>query len=200
MVDVSFKISSPVPLDDPYMVVLVEFQQRGAKPGEVSLLIHGEGLDPITAKPKYIRIREGGMPIGFKFLRHEVHIYNRGKEVATNASAKRVELNRDEARQYLVLEYLAANKDATQPASALPGSLTPAARTRLSGEQLQTTCYVKVGADGALLGVFRDEAANFQLGDDELKAVLADAFFRPALVKGKAVAGVARVRPADLIL
>lgn len=200
MVDVSFRVSSPEILDDPYMVVLVDFQPRGAKPGDVSQLIHAEGLDPIGPEPKYIRIREGGMPTGFKFLRYEVRIYNRGKEVATNASAKRVELSRDEARLYLVYEYLAANKNETRPASALPGSLPPAARSRLTGQQLQTTCYVKVAPDGALRGIFHDEAASLQLADDELKAVLTDAFFRPALVKGKAVEGMARVRPADLIL
>jgi hypothetical protein len=200
MIDVSFRVSSPEVLDDPYMVVLVEFQPRNSKPGESSQLIHATALDPIGPDPKYIRVREGGMPVGFKILHYEVHIYNRGKEVATNASNKRVELSRDEARQYLVYEYLAANKDASRPASALPGSLPPAARSRLTGEQLQSTCYVRVAADGTFLGVYRDEAANLQLSDEQLKAVLADAFFKPALVKGKAVEGVARVRPVDLIL
>jgi len=200
MLDVSFRVSSPEVLDDPYMVVLVDLQPRDAKPGEFRQLIHAEALEPIGPTPKYIRVREGGMPVGFKILRYEVRIFNRGKEVATNASSKRVELNHDEARQYLIMEYLAANKDATRPASALAGCLPPAARDRLTGAQLQGTCYVRVAADGSVAGIFHDEGATVRLADETLIAVLSEAFFKPALMKGKPVVGMARVRPVDLIL
>jgi len=198
LVDVSFKISSPVPLDDPYMVVLVEFQPRGAKPGEISLLIHGKGLEPITEKPKYVRMREGGMPMGFKYLRHEVHIYNRGKEIASNTSSKRVELNRDEARQYLLLEHMAANKKATLSAAAVPGSLSPEARLRLQPGQVQRICYVRVSKDGSPEGVFADAAGTQPLPDAELSAALAAAYYKPALVEGQPTEGVASVRLADV--
>ena len=200
LVDVSFKISSPVLLDDPYMVVLVEFQLRDAKPGETATLIHAKALDPIGPEPKYIRVREGGMPVGFKFLRHQVHIYNRGKEVATSESWKRVAVSRDEARQYLLIEHLAANKGATVPASAVVGSLPPETRVRLAPDQLQQVCYVRVSREGKLLGVFVDEGASLPLPDAAVTAVLAEAFFKPALAQGKPMEGVVRVRLADLTL
>jgi len=200
MVDVSFRISSPEPLDDPYMVVLVEFQPRGAKPGESSLLIHAKALDPIDAKPKYIRVREGGMPVGFKFLRHEVHIYNRGREVATNASSKRVELTREEARLYLVIEHIGANKGATQVAEAVRGSLSPAIRSRLRPDQLENVSYVRVSKDGVPLGVYVDESASLPVSDEDLVAAVKDAFFKPALHDGKPVDGVVRVRLGELTL
>lgn len=198
LVDVSFKISSPVPLDDPYMVVLVEFQPRGAKPGEVSMLIHGKALEPITAKPKYIRVREGGMPTGFKYLRHEVHIYNRGKEIASNTSSKRVELNRDEARQYLLLEHMAANKKASVAAAPVPGSLSPEVRLRLQPAQVQRTCYVRVSKEGIPEGVFADASASQSLPDAELSAALAAAYYKPALIDGQPTEGVASVRLVDV--
>lgn len=200
LVDVSFKISSPVPLDDPYMVVIVEFSPRGAKPGEISTLIHAKGLDPIGAEPKYIRIREGGLPVGFKYLRHEVHIYNRGREVATSESSKRVELSADEARQYLLIEHLAAHKDATLPPQPVAGSLPATVRQSVSAEQLNRPCYARVSADGALLGLFADEGVSLPLADDALVAAFAGAIFKPALAKGKPMNGVARVRLADLAL
>lgn len=200
LVDISFKISSPVPLDDPYMVVLVEFSERGAKAGQTSLLIHAKGLDPIGAKPKYVRIREGGMPVGFKFLRQEVHIYNRGKEVATNASSKRVALSREEAHQYLLLEHLAANKNATVPPTAVAGSLPPTVRQRLAPDQLERVCFVRVTKDGALVGVYVDEGASLPLPDTQITGALAETLFQPALANGKPVEGVARVRLADLLL
>jgi hypothetical protein len=200
MVDVSFRISSPEPLDDPYMVVLVEFQPRGAKPGESSLLIHAKALDPIDTKPKYIRVREGGMPVGFKFLRHEVHIYNRGREVATNVSSKRVELTREEARLYLVIEHIGANKGATQVAEAVRGSLSPAIRSRLRPDQLENVSYVRVSKDGVPLGVYVDESASLPVSDEDLVAAVKDAFFKPALHDGKPVDGVVRVRLGELTL
>jgi hypothetical protein len=200
LVDVSFKISSPEPLDDPYMVVLVEFQPRGAKPGDNSLLIHAKALDPIGPEPKYIRIREGGMPVGFKYLRHEVHIYNRGREVATNVSSRRVELSRDEAREYLLIEYLGSNKDATVPAAAVAGSLPASVRGRVSAEQLNRTCYARIAKDGRLTGLFADEAASLPIADADFAGLFADALYKPALAQGKPMDGVVRVKLADLIL
>lgn len=200
LVDVSFKISSPEPLDDPYMVVFVEFEPRGAKPGEKSTLIHAKALDPIGAEPKYVRIREGGMPVGFKYLRHEVHIYNRGREVATNASSKRVELSRDEAREYLLIDHLGANKDATVPPAPVVGSLPASVRGRVSPEQLQRTCYARIAKDGRLLGLFADEAASLPVADPDLTSLFADALYKPALARGRPMDGVVRLKLADLIL
>lgn len=200
LVDISFRISSPEPLDDPYMVVFVEFQLRGAKPGETSRLIHAKALDPIGPDPKYIRIREGGMPVGFKYLSHEVHIYNRGREVATNVSARRVELSREEARQFVLLEHLAAGKDATVPPAPVAGSLPGSVRRRVGPEQLTRVCYARVAKDGQLQGVFADEGASLPVADPDLVALFADALYKPALVRGKPADGVVRVRLSDLAL
>jgi hypothetical protein len=200
MIDVSFKISSPEVLDDPYMVVLVEFQLRDAKPGQTSQLIHAKALDPIGPTPKYIRVREGGMPVGFKYLRHEVRIYNRGREVATNASSKRVELSRDEAREYLLFEHLSAHKDATVPPAPVAGSLPRSARDRLNPEQLNRVCYARIAKDGRLLGVFVDEGASLPLTDPVIAETCADALFKPALAQGKPMDGVVRFRLAELTL
>jgi hypothetical protein len=200
LVDVSFRISSPQVLDDPYMVVLVEFQLRDAKPGETALLIHAKALDPIGPEPKYVRVREGGMPVGFKFLRHQVHIYNRGREVATSESSKRVALSRDDARAYLVIEHLTAHKAGTVPATAVPGSLSPETRARLTPQQLQQVCYVRVSREGKALGAFVDESGSLPLGDSVMTTALGEAFFRPAVADGKPMEGIVRVRLADLTL
>jgi hypothetical protein len=196
-VEASFKISSPVELTDPYMVLVFKVLEREAKPGEESTLIYAKSLEPITSKPRYIRVREGGMPRGFKFLECQVHIYNRGKEVATNVSPKRVELTRDEARQYILIEHIGANKGATVPAMPAPGGLRPGDRERLTLEQLARTSYVKVSEEGTLLAAYADEACAIQLEDPAMVAVLGEVFYRPALVNGKPVAGVARVRLSD---
>jgi hypothetical protein len=196
--EVSFKISSPVELDDPHMVVLFKFRERDAKPGTEGLLIHAEALDPIGPRPKYIRVRQAGLPRGFKYLDSEVHIFNRGEEVATNASPRRVELTREEAQQYLVIEHLGANKDGTVPAIVVAGTLPPERLKTLTLDQLNRTYYAKIGPDGSVLGLFADESCHLQLDDTGALAAVNAVFFKPALVKGKPVEGVARVRLGEI--
>lgn len=198
--EVSFHISSPVELDDPYLVILFKFLEHDAKPGDEGMLIYAKALDPIGPKPKYIRLREGGLPKGFKYVDSQVHIYNHGREVATNVSTNRVELTRGEARQYFLAEHLGANKRATVPASAVRGTLPRTRRTELSLDQLNRTYYAKITAEGLLAAVYADEACNLLVEDAALTTLLADAFYKPALVQGKPVAGVARIRLAELML
>lgn len=192
--EVSFKVSSPVELDDPHLVVLFKFQARDAKPGEEGMVIHAQSLDPIGPKPRFVRVRQAGLPRGFKFLDCEVHIFNRGIEVATDASSKRLELTREEARQYVVIEHLGAHKGATVPAAAVAGTLAPGRLKELSVDQLNRLYYAKVGADGALLGLFADEACSLQVEDAATIALASDVLYKPALHEGRPVAGVARLR------
>jgi hypothetical protein len=196
--EASFKISSPVELDDPHMIVLFRFQERDAKPGEMGMLIHAEAIDPIGPKPKYIRVRESGLPRGFKYLNSEVHIYNRGEEVATNASTKRVELTRAEAQQYIVIDHIGTNKGATVAASAARGTFPRELRRDLTLDQLNRIFYAKVSADGGLLGAYADEGCNLKLDDSATLAALEQVFFKPALVKGKPVEGTARVQLGEI--
>ncbi len=196
--EVSFKISSPVELDDPHMVILFKFQDRDAKAGTEGMLIHAESLDPIGSKPKYIRIRKAGLPKGFKYLDCEVHIFNRGEEVATNASPKRVELTRDEAQQYLLIEHMGANKDATVPAAGVPGTVATTRFKELTLDQLNRTYYAKIGPDGSVLGLFTDENCNLKIDHETTLSIVSEVFFKPALVKGKPVEGVARVRLGEI--
>jgi hypothetical protein len=195
--EVSFKVSSATPLDRPYMVVLFRFHDPAAKPGVNGMVIHAQALDPIDASPRYVRVLRGGLPPGFKPVDCSVHLYNRGAEVGTNVSDKRVELTRDEARQYLVMEHLGAHKGETLPAGLVAGSLSRETRQKLTPTQVTQTFYAKVAADGALQGAFADEACATPLGDAGIDAALREAFFVPAVQQGKAAAGVARVRLAD---
>jgi hypothetical protein len=195
--EVAFKVSSAVELDRPYMVVLFRFHDPAAKPGTNGLVIHAQAMDPIDSKPRYVRVLRGGLPPGFEFVDCTVHIYNRGEEVATNLSAKRVDLTRAETQMYMVMEHLGAHKGATLPAILVPGSLRRAQRQGLSSAQLTRTFFAQVAPDGALLGAFADEACVTPLNDPAAEAALREVFFVPALDQGKPVAGVARVRFAD---
>lgn len=196
--EVSFKISSTIELDDPHMIILFRFQDRDAKPGDVGMLIHAQEIEPIGPEPKYIRVRESGLPTGFKYLDCQVHIYNRGEEVATNASAKRVELSRAEAQQYHVIDHIGANKGATVPASVVGGTLLREQRRHLTLDQLNRTFYARISPDGTLLGAFADEDCSLSLEDGPILAALQEVFFKPALKQGKPVEGVARIQLGEI--
>ena len=196
--EVSFKVSSPVELEHPYMVILFKFHAPDAKPGTDGLVIHAQVLDPIDANPRYVRVLKGGLPVGFKMVDCTVHIYNRGTEVATNVSAKRVEMTRDETQQYVVMEHIGAHKGATLPAAAVVDSLPRAQRQALSPEQLKRRLYVKVSKEGLPLGAFADESCSNRVDDSGTVAALNEVLFTPALEQGKAVEGVARVRLGDI--
>jgi len=196
--EVSFKISSPVELTDPYMVVLFKFRERDAKPGQDGLMIHAKSLGPIGPKPKYFHVLEGGMPRGFKYLDCEVRIYDRGREIATNTSPKRVELTRADAQKYLLIDHLVANKNATVAATMVRGTLPQDQRQRLSLEQLARTFHAKVGLGGKLLGLYEDEACGTRVEDAAVLAAASEVFFVPALEKGKPVEGTVRVRLGEI--
>ena len=196
--EVSFKVSSPVELDHPFMVILFKFHEPSAKPGTDGLVIHAQTLDPIGAVPHYVRVLKGGLPVGFKFVDCTVHIYNRGTEVATNLSSKRVEMTHAETQQYVVMEHIGAHKGATLPAAAVIDSLPRAQRQALLPEQLKRRLYVKVSKDGLLLGAYTDEACTMPLDEATATTALSEVLFTPALQQGKPVEGVARLRLGDI--
>ena len=192
--EVTFKVSSPVELESPYMMVLFHFHDPAAKPGVDGMVIHLQALEPIGARPRYVRVLKGGLPIGFKFVDCAIHVYNRGREVATNLSTDRVEMNRGETQQYILMEYVGTHKGADASASGVPGSLPLEQRRQLASDQLSRPLYVKVREDGTPLAVFADESCNLLLQDPATTDALTHAFFLPALQQGKPVEGVARVR------
>jgi hypothetical protein len=196
--EVAFKVSSPVEIESPYMVILFRFHDPAAKPGVDGMLIHLQAIDPIDAKPRYIRVLKGGLPTGFKFVDCSVHLYNRGRELASNLSSNRVEMTRSETQQYIVMEHVGSHKAATAAAAAVRGTLPRGRRESLSHDQLTRIIYVKVSPDGTPLGIFANESCELQMDDAGTSAAVNDMFFRPALQQGKPVEGVARVRLAEL--
>jgi len=196
--EVSFKISSPVELERPYMIILFKFHDPAAKPGVNGLIIHAQALDPIDAQPRYVRVLRGGLPLGFAFVDCAVHIYNRGREVATNHSEMRTELTRVDTRKYLVGSHLGAHKGATLPAAAVPGTLPRALRGSMTLDQLTRYVYARIGRDGALLGAFTNAECTAPLENPTVLAALGEIFFVPALEAGKPADGVAQVRFADI--
>ena len=108
--DVTFQVSSPKPLSSPYVVILAEYREHNEKPGAAHNWIYAQELAPISSEPRKVHILQGGLPQGFELLKLQLHLYNRGRELATNVADKQVALTREEAVQYLLIDYLGSHK------------------------------------------------------------------------------------------
>jgi hypothetical protein len=196
--EVTFEVSSEKPLNDPYVLLIARFHERDAKPGSSRNWIYAKALEPIDQKPRKVRIMQGGFPQGFELEKFQVHLYDHGLELATNVAERRVPLTRDEAFQYVLIDYTSQHKGASLPATPAMGKLPADLRTRLGSGQLTQFFFVKVSKDGLPVETFIDESCSHKVEDPYLQSVIRDIRFNPALDKGQPVEGIARLRFADL--
>ena len=191
-VEVTFNVSSPTPLKEPYVVLVAQYHDPSEPGNTAHNWIYARALEPIDAKPRSVHFLQGGFPAGFKLEKLQVHLYNRGRELATNVADKRVPLTYDEAFTYVVIQYLATHKGASLPATPALAKITDETRSRL-GDQFTRTYFVKVSKDGIPQAAYLDEPCAQKVADPYLNAVINDVRFNPALEKGQPVAGVARL-------
>ncbi|HVZ64529.1 MAG TPA: hypothetical protein VG936_08150 [Lacunisphaera sp.] len=198
-VSIRFTVSSENYLEKPYLVVITRFHTPDDKPGQARNAVYARALNPIGGKLTKIDVLQGGMPRGFEIEEAQVHLYNDGREIPTEVSPKRVPLSRDEAFEYLKIEYLAAHKGDTLTATAALGRPTKDQRLLLTPNQWKDFYYAKVSEDGVPVGTFTDEACT-QPAEGPVGELAKNVRYYPALDKGRRVAGTARLRFAELPL
>jgi hypothetical protein len=189
--DVEFDISSVHPLQHPYIVTITRIKTPGNNPGYVQNHIYARALDPIDARVSHVQFSEEGFPFEYDIVDFQVHIYDRGVEVATNLAKNRVELTRDEAFLYVKMEYLDAHKGETLPAVAVMGKLPAELPNRIARGEYTATYYVQVSKDGLGHEVYSDRGCSHKVSDPFLATVVEGLRFKPALERGKPVEGVA---------
>ncbi len=196
--EVDFTVSAPGPLANPYVVLLAQYHDPSEPQGTAHNWIYAQALDAINDRPRTVHILKGGFPPGFVLEKMSVHLYAHGREVATTVAEKRLELTRDEAFQYTVIDYLANHRDSTLPPALALARPPPDLPARLRKGDFAPTCYVKVDKDGLPGEAFTDAACRHRAEDPYLQAAIRDLRFTPALLKGKPVAAVALVDLTDL--
>ena len=198
--DVTFEVSSERPLNNPYVVTVTRFHPSESDPGHLQTLIYAKALNPIDAHAQSVHLTEGGFPAGFGVQDFQVHLYNRGEEVATTVSARRVPLTRDEAFEYVRMEYLAAHKGETlQPTPAM-GRLPSDLPKLLAEGKYRETYYVRVSRDGLGGEPFLDPSCTRRADDPYLQSVVRSIRFKPALENGTPVEGVAPLNLGQLAI
>jgi len=198
-ISVTFEVSAEQPLNHPYVAVVTEFSEPGAKAKEVRNWIYAKELNPIEAKPTRIKILQGGLPPGFTLVNYSVHLFNNGTEVATNVSSKRVPLTREEAFDFTVLGYVSSHKGATLAPAPTMLKLPPDLRERVRAGQYADPLFVVVAKSGRPLEAFLDEAHSHKVDDPYLSAIVKDLRFTPALASGLPVESTAEVHLNKLL-
>ena len=196
--DVDFEIASARPLKNPYIVTMARIKTPGSKPGYVQNHIYARALDPIDQHFSHVHFSEEGFPPEYELVEFQVHIYDRGVEIATNLAANRVELTRDEAFEYVKMEYVSAHKGDTLPAVAVMGKLPAELPNRIATGKYTETYFVQVNKDGLGREVYEDRLCSKKVDDAFLATVVAGLRFKPALASGTPVDGVAALNLTKL--
>lgn len=196
--DVDFDIASAHPLKNPYIVTMARIRTPGSKPGYVQNHIYARALDPIDEHFSHVHFSEEGFPFEYELVDFQVHLYDRGVEIATNLAANRVELTRDEAFEYVKMEYVSAHKGETLPAVAVMGRLPAELPNRIATGKYTGTYFVQVNKDGLGREVYEDRLCTKKVDDAFLASVVAGLRFKPALSGGTPVDGVASLNLTKL--
>ena len=191
-VEVRFEVASAAYLEKPYVVVITRFHTRDDKPGVARNAVYAKALNAIGAQPTKVELLHGGFPPGFEIEDLQVHLYNEGKEIPTEVAQKRVPLSRDEAFEYLQIDYFRGHKDDTLPATPAVGRPDRPELTRLGSKQSNAVYYVKVDKKGRPGGAYVDEDCS-QPADVAVAALAGAVRYYPALEHGKTVDGVAHL-------
>jgi hypothetical protein len=191
--DVDFVITSSKPLYNPYVVTITRFHPKNEKPGVVQNLVYAEALNPIGVHPLRVHLAEEGFPFDYEVVDFQLHLYDRGAEVATSMSNDRVEMTRDEAFQYVKMEYMDSHRGSTLPPTPAMGILPAALPARLAAGDYASPFFVKVSREGTGDEIYADRACSKRIDDPFLESVMRNIRFKPALAHGRTVPGVAEV-------
>jgi hypothetical protein len=153
VLELTFEISSLVPIAEAYIVVMGVVTQQE----EEGIMTFHQVIGAIGPEPRNIKVRKTGFDPGFTIKDINVHVYTNGKEIATNRSEKNFALTREQAREYLLLTHIAQHKRETIGAQPVWTLAPPALLANKSGESFNYPVIVNVDADGSIISIHETE-------------------------------------------
>ncbi len=154
VLELTFEISSVVPIADAYIVVMGLVTQEE----EEGITTFHQNIGAIGPEPRNIRVRKTGFQPGFTIKDVSIHVYTHGKEIATNRSEKNFALTRDQAREFLLLSHIAQHKHETVAAQPVWSLAPPALLANKSGQAFNYPVVVNIDADGSIISIHETEA------------------------------------------
>ncbi|MEZ5276916.1 MAG: hypothetical protein R3F07_11100 [Opitutaceae bacterium] len=194
---VSFKLSSAHALPTLYAVLITDYRDP-ARSGDVLRKFHLQTIDGISAEPKEITLLQEGFPPGFQVEDSDIYLYSMGREIPTNLSEKQVALTRDEAMQYLILEYMIGHKDATLPPRPMWVWMPPEVKTLIRESETNPVVRLDLDVKGRVINLVVDSEGEEGIAP-EITAAFRDFRFYPAFENGRPIEGSYTLRPKELL-
>lgn len=192
-----FTLASNKYIHEPYIVIITTGRAPD-HPDQEFDSIYAKSLESIaSSKPRSFHIRQNGLPPGYKLARTQFHLYSGNQEIATSLSEKRLSLTKDQAVQYLIVQYVVDHKTETLPAKPALIKFPSDFSTKISPEQLKQRFVLTIDSSGSVTKVALLDEGNRPV-DEYAESVMKSFYFYPALLKGKPVEGQLKVRFSDL--
>ena len=169
---------------------MTRIHEPGSPAGSFRNVVSARALEPVTSKVTKVHYEQIGFPLGYQLEGHEIHLYDNGREVATNLSPKRQVLTFDQAFAYVRDKYIEAHKTKTVPALAVMGDLPRDFSAQVATGKYAAPVYVTVSKEGLGHEAFSDLACKSRINDPYLETVVRSIRFQPALEAGKPVEGI----------
>jgi len=192
-VEVSFDVSSAEPLEHAYVVVVANYGAGTAGARQVAV----QPLDRIDRQPRRVRLSHVMAVAGFEFQNFDIGLYADGEEIATNLSAKRVDLTADEAYQVFLSHYLAENAKATRAPAAMLMKPRTVFRRQIARDEVNRPIHANVDKSGALVRISVDEVGADR-APPAIETAMRSVRFVPALRNGTPVDGQVTFTLAEL--
>lgn len=196
-VTVTFRLSSPKPLGAGFVALITEYRAGGPN-GTVQHGVSVEEFGKLDAKPRKFTMRQNTLPGAWERIEHRVAVFADGQEVATNLSERRTDVNREEAHQFFLLQYLLAHKGQTRGPSTIPMMPLQQLQAAARNVELPKEIFVKVDKTGNLLSLSGDRQGGSKV-PPACEEFLENFRFLPALENGQPVEGSARLALADIL-
>ncbi len=194
-VEMSFDVSSAVPLENAFVVVVANY--ASASGDKIAHAVAAQQLDQVGSQPRTVRVTHAASVAGLEFKKFDIGLFANGQEVATNLSGHRMALTPETAYEYCFLNYLVANKGKTLPPATLLMASRMQVRREISQAPTGQVVYATVDKKGSLVSLTNDEAGHDQV-PTEVAVALHNVRFIPALDNGSPVDGRLKLNLATL--
>ena len=188
-VQVSFEISSPTPIADAYVVAIMRITVDGDF-HDTSFYRH---VGPVDASPRKVKFLQAGLPSDFEIVDARVHLYWHGEEIPTNMSEKNYAVTAGEAKMYLQTDHLGRHRFDAAAASPAWSIVPPALLAAKNPAEYDIPVTVELDAEGQLVSI---QTGNLVVPAN-VRSVVEQMTFVPAVERGKGVAATLTVNPAD---
>jgi hypothetical protein len=187
--DVSLRISSPVPLEEAYLFISIRLLVEG-RLRDTSFYRHVNSVGP---KPRKIGFILHDFPAGFEIREAKIYLFSHGLEIPTNLSEKHYEVTSEEAKEFLRLSHLGDHARKSVP--ALPAwSLPPPGLFAIKNPgTIDFPLTIELDREGNVTKIHESEL----IIPESVMKLVSHMTFLPALRNGTPVTSKITVNPAD---